>query len=59
MRSVKRSIIFGVNLEERLRVMTYGAKFGRARADDKMSAISALPNLNARLLEDLLRLDIL
>ena len=55
----KRLIIFSIDLEESLRVEADGAKVGGFRANDNMSAISALPNSDARFFEDFLRLDVL
>ena len=53
------SVIFRVDLEIALRVLANGANIGRVGANDKVSAISALPNLNSGFFEDFLRLDVL
>lgn len=53
------SIILGVNLEEALRMSAGRADLRRFRADDDVTAVAALPDLDFALLEDLSRLDIL
>ena len=52
-------IVLGVNLKIALRMCAGGAKLGRIRSNNDMSAVAAFPNLDLTLCKDLCHLDVL